>query len=94
MSSINLHKTQYASLFAGLRAEEDVNFTIDISAVNLSAGQFVEVVHERPLDNANNISSTAVKISPLETFYRVVDGYTIGRYPSWAAATYEVGIVT
>jgi hypothetical protein len=87
----NVTKIRAASAFSGFKNSPTKLFSVSVPGQNLGAGAFVHYTASTTLDNANAISQVQVKYTNLETFWRVVPGMTIGRYPTYAVPNYEIG---
>lgn len=91
--TVDLSKLSAASAFSGFKNSSAVSFQATIGTQSVLAGHFLSTTATTPLNNANSISQVQIQYGGLETFYRVVPGLTILRYPTYTTPNFEIGSV-
>jgi len=81
---IDTNKVQFAGTASGFENHEiDVPFSANYSGGNIASGSYVGPIRASiSLDNSEDISHVVVRLSGIETFFRVVNGYFQIDYPN------------
>jgi len=89
---IDTNKSQYAGQYSGFANKDiDVPFSASYAGGSLTAGHYAGPVRATvALDNSDDISSIKVKLTGLESFYRMLEGTFYKNFPNSASPSYQV----
>lgn len=90
---LNFSKAAFTTTAGGFKNYDSKDFSVSVPAQNLTVGNFVSYTATTPLNNTNAISQVQIRYNNLESFYRIVQGNTILRYPSYTTPDFEVGSI-
>lgn len=79
-----------ASAMTGYKNYESKSYSTTIPAQTLAAFEFKTYIATTTFSRSDTITETQVKYG-VDSFWQVIDGTVVRRYPSWTATNYEVG---
>lgn len=93
---IDINKIQYVSELSGFGSDAtNIPFSATYGGSTIAAGKYFGPVRATlAVNNTNDISQIKVQLSGLESFYRVINGFTQPDYPNTATRTYSVQVTT
>jgi len=92
MTSIDLSKVIFCSIFGGLGNTEHKTFSQVINSQTLNQFGSVSVVRSIDISNIDSLSMLMVNLGGLESEWRPVNGYIYIKKPSNSNATYLVSV--
>jgi hypothetical protein len=88
---INTNKIVASNVFSGFQNSKTVDFGVAYDGGTIPVGGYVGPIRATvALPNANSISQIQLQYIGLESFSRLVSGYTFQNYPSGATVTYQI----
>lgn len=88
---IDTNKMLYGSMLSGFSNNDDKPFSASYAGGILAAGHFAGPIRaSTAMDNADDISQIQVRLTNVETFYRLLQGTFQVDYPTSGTRTYSV----
>jgi len=85
----NYSNTSATSISSGFQNYTVTSGSVSVGAQVLGAFGFQQYYITIPLNNSNAVSEVQTKCS-LDSYWNLVDGTVVRRYPDWATSNYEI----